>query len=106
MNNSDEERAVANSLKEIVKHTSRRKGTGLSSGLKTRVVRIAPKSRSGAEDIASASSVPRIEHIADPLLNDEPSHEEKLNSLQNTSAVSILSFSQAWLTLRLEISNA
>ncbi|KAK9238080.1 fungal-specific transcription factor domain-containing protein [Lipomyces kononenkoae] len=55
MDHAEKERAVANSLKQIVKHTSRRTMTSKFANKLRPIVRIAPKSSSGSVENSSSS---------------------------------------------------
>ncbi|KAH8589386.1 fungal-specific transcription factor domain-containing protein [Bisporella sp. PMI_857] len=55
MNNKEKEKAVVNSLKEIVKHTSRRKAATQYSKQRDPIIKIAPKSSSVSADNSSTS---------------------------------------------------
>jgi C6 transcription factor Pro1 len=91
MNNGEKKRAVANSLKEIVKHTSRRKATVQHSKHRDPIIRIAPKSSN--HSVESSSSGPRSKSqngVTPPLSDHGASRATAVNILQDESAVSML----------------
>jgi hypothetical protein len=91
MDNGEKERAVANQLKDIVKHTSRRKATNGLSTKRDLIVKIAPKSmRSSVEGSTSDPESNRYRG-ANPLLTPASSEEDELIVLRDSSAVSLLS---------------
>lgn len=94
MKNSENARAVANSLKEIVKHTSRRKDTSQFAKRCDPVIRIAPKSSNAAVENSTVGpgldSQYGITLPVSPQLDQRPSNEYRLNMLQDTFDVSIL----------------
>jgi hypothetical protein len=90
MNNGEKERAVANSLKEIVKHTSRRKATTLFSKQRDPIIRIAPKSSNGFLENSSSGPGSSRQHGVNPPLDYGSSQEDGVNMLQDGPAVSML----------------
>jgi hypothetical protein len=62
MDNGDNERAVTNSLKEIVKYTSKRKGAARVSKHRSSAIRIAPKSSESSREDSSSSPRPGLRH--------------------------------------------
>jgi C6 transcription factor Pro1 len=106
MNNGEKERAVANSLKEIVKHTSRRKATIQFSKQRDPIIRIAPKSSNGSVENSSNGSVENSsngsvensssgpgssrQHGVTPPLDHGLSQEDGVNMPLDGSAVSML----------------
>lgn len=90
MNNGEKERAVANSLKEIVKHTSRRKATTQFSKQRDPIIRIAPKLSNGSVENSTSSPGSSRQHGVTPPLNHESSQEDGVNMLQDESTVSML----------------
>ncbi|RDW87251.1 hypothetical protein BP5796_02945 [Coleophoma crateriformis] len=86
MDNGEKERVVANNIKQIVKHTSRRKAGTQALG-QGDVVRIAPRSLAGASDNSSSNSGPssrsQDKSIEEPetlqngsVLSSSPEHKE------------------------------
>ncbi len=94
MDNGERERAVANSLKEIVKHTSRRKATTQFSKQRDPVARIAPKYSNGSVENSYSGPESNHQHGVTPPLDHGPSKEDGANMLQDGSAVSMLIFRQ------------
>ena len=90
MDNGENERAVANSLKEIVRHTSRRKATTQFSTQRDPVIRIAPKSSNGSVENSSSGPWSSRQHGVTPPLDHGSSQEDGVNMLQDGSAVSML----------------
>lgn len=84
----DEERAVANSIKEIVKFTSRRKGASLSSGQGIPVARIAPKPLKDAGEELDISNVTDLQQTAEPALKEKSQPETSPDPSQDVSTVS------------------
>ena len=95
MDSGEKERAVANSLKEIVKHTSRRKATTQLPKQRGSIIRIARKSSNGSiTNSSSGSGSSRPHGLTLPLDNGSP-QEDALGVLQDGSAVSIFTLRQA-----------
>jgi hypothetical protein len=96
MNDPEQERAVANSLKEIVKHTSRHKTTRQSSKQRTSALIIAPKPLDGW---AVSSSISGSEASRNPItthdMNHQSSREEGGHMLRGGPRVSMLIFYQS-----------
>ena len=90
MDNGEKERAVVNSLKEIVRHTSRRKATTQFSTQRDPVIRIAPKPSNGSMEYSSSDPGSSRQHVITPLLDHGSSQEDGVNMLQDESAVSML----------------
>ena len=63
MTNGEEEQAILNSLKQIVKHTSRRKASSQSSSERTIPTRIAPKERD-VPDLVSSVPVSSTQNLS------------------------------------------
>jgi len=59
MDNGEKEKAIANELKEIVKHTSRRKDTAKSTKRHESVSKLVPKSTNSE----NSSSIPELNHL-------------------------------------------
>jgi C6 transcription factor Pro1 len=71
MDNGEKERVIVNSLKDIVKHTSRRRATAQVSTQRDPVIRIAPKSSNGPVEISSSHPDSRSHHrVYTPLDSD------------------------------------
>jgi hypothetical protein len=67
MDNGERERTVANGIKETIKHTSRRKTTTRIATQRDPILRIAPKSTSGAVDNSSSSTgASTQDHVTPP----------------------------------------
>jgi hypothetical protein len=90
MDNGEKERAVANSLKETVKHTSRRKPTTQISSQHDPVIRIAPKSLNSTVDFSSHDYGSSRRHGVIPTSNHMSSQEDRVGTFQNEPAVSML----------------
>jgi hypothetical protein len=88
MNDSEKERAVANSLKEIVKHTSRRKGTTKLTKKRDSIIRIAPKSTNGS--VENSFSCPRSNSQHEVTPPSDQSQEYGVKVQQNGSSVSMV----------------
>ena len=90
MDNGEKERAVANSLKEIVKHTSRHKATTRLSKQRDPVTRIAPKPSSVSVENSVSGPESRGQRSVPPPLDHGSSQEDAINMLQGGSVVSTL----------------
>ena len=95
MDNGEEERAVVDSLKQIVKHTSRRKTANKSLKQREAVVTLAPKAANlSAEDSSSGTG-------SSPQFDDSPPsdygslQENGVSILQGGSLVSVSIFQYA-----------
>jgi C6 transcription factor Pro1 len=95
MNNGENERAVANSLKEIVKHTSRRKTTTQLSKQRVTNVRLAPKSSDGSIENSSSSPGSSRQLGITPLSDHGSSQGKGVDISKDESAVSLLIICQA-----------
>lgn len=95
MNDPEQERAVANSLKEIVKHTSRHKTALQSSKQRPSTLTIAPKPLDGS---AASFSISGSEASRYPItshdMNSQSSKEEGVHMLRDGPPVSMLIFYQ------------
>jgi C6 transcription factor Pro1 len=86
MNNGVKEREVTNSLKEIVKHTSRRKGAAYMPKQPHVAIKIAPKSSNGSWEDSSAQGSEMQDSDTSPLIDKvSPQFEHS----QSGSAVSV-----------------
>jgi hypothetical protein len=91
MNNGEKKRAVANSFKEIVKHTSRRKATVQHSKRRDQIIRIAPKASNHSVESSCSDPSPRSPNGITPPLSDQgASRASAVNTLQDESEVSML----------------
>lgn len=92
MDNGEEERAVVDSLKQIVKHTSRRKATNKQSKQRDPIVRIASKvANASVEDSSSGTgSTPQLS-VSAPS-DHGSSHENEVSIPQDGSIVSVSIF--------------
>jgi hypothetical protein len=90
MNNGEKEIAVANSFKDIVKHTSRRKATTLFSKRRDPIIRIALKSSNGSVENSSSGPGSSRQYGVTPPLDYGSSQEDGVNMLQDGPAVSML----------------
>ncbi len=90
MNRGEKERAVANSLKEIVKHTSRRKATTQFSKQRDPIVRIEPKSSNGPVENSSSGPGSGLQHALTPASDQGLSQQDGVNVLQDGSTVRML----------------
>ena len=89
MDNGEREKAVANGIKEIVKHTSRRKiTTQLSSRQQVHVIRIAPNP-SNAPLGSSSGAISNRQHDTPPPSDHGSSQEGGIQEVQDASNVSI-----------------
>jgi hypothetical protein len=93
MNDGEKERAVASSLKEIVKHTSRRKGTTKFPKLRDSIIPIAPKSSNGSMKNASSGPESNSQHEVTPP--SDQSREQGVKVLENGSNVSMLTLASS-----------
>ena len=89
MDNGDEERAVVESLKQIVKHTSRRKATNIPSKQRHSIIRIAPKSASASVQNSSSGTVSSPQLDVSPPSVDGSAQENGVSKLQDGSVVSV-----------------
>ena len=81
MNNGEKKSAVANSLKEIVKHTSRRKATAQHSKHRDPIIRIAPKASNNSVESSSSDPGSRSQNGILPHCQTMQHHER----VQSTS---------------------
>jgi hypothetical protein len=86
MDSGENEKAVANSLKEIVKHTSRYKAAARISKTRDSVIKIAPKSSTEAQE-RSPCPRPGNQHDTTPLEEIDFSQKNFNNLLHNTITV-------------------
>ena len=95
MNNVEKGKAVANSLKEIVKHTSRRKAITQFAKPRDTVIRLAPKPSNSS--MGSSTSGQDSSHQNDVAPPSDPglSQKDGDNVPQDGSAVSISSSCEA-----------
>jgi len=92
MDNGEEERAVLDSFKQIVKHTSRRKATNKLSKQRDPIIRIAPKSASASVE-SSSSGTESTPQLGVGLPSGHGSAQEnEVSMLQDGSAVSVSIF--------------
>ena len=91
MDNGEKEKAVANGIKDIVKHTSRRKGTGQTQIPRNReaIIRIAP--RLPNDSVATAAVPVASVQQATPPSDHGSSSEDGAQGTQAASSVSIFS---------------
>jgi C6 transcription factor Pro1 len=87
MDNGEKEKAVANGIKEIVKHTSRRKTTTQTSKPRESITRIAPKLTNGSLE-SSSVPVTKLQQATPP--SDHGSSFEGAKEMQDGSTVSLL----------------
>ncbi len=93
MDNGEGERAVVDSLKQIVKHTSRRKAADKASKQRDPTIRIAPKSASASvENSSSSGTGSRAQLGVSPPSDHESSQENEVPMLQDESVVSVSIF--------------
>lgn len=93
MDNGEGERAVVDSLKQIVKHTSRRKAADKASKQRDPTIRIAPKSASASvENSSSSGTGSRAQLGISPPSDHESSQENEVPMLQDESVVSVSIF--------------
>ncbi|CAM1509906.1 Fc.00g002410.m01.CDS01 [Cosmosporella sp. VM-42] len=85
MDSSERERAVASSIKEIVKHTSRRKATIHLSSQRAPILSIAPKSLNNHGELPSSGSGASSEHSLNPISDPRTSQEDGINLSQDRS---------------------
>ena len=90
MNDGEKERAVTNSLKEIVKHTSRRKAATNVSKQRDPIIRIAPKSSNGSVEDSASGFASSHQYDITPPSDHGSSQEDGVYMLQDGSAVSML----------------
>lgn len=90
MDNGEREKAVANGIKEIVKHTSRRKiTTQLSSRQQDHVIRIAPNPSTVPLRSSSSGAISNRQHDTPPPSDHDSSQEGGIQEVQDASNVSI-----------------
>jgi hypothetical protein len=90
MDNGEREKAVANGIKEIVKHTSRRKiTTQLSSRQQDHVIRIAPNPSNVPLGSSSSGAISNRQHDTPPPSDHGSSQEGGIQEVQDASNVSI-----------------
>jgi len=97
MDNGEEERAVVDSLKQIVKHTSRRKATDKVPKQRDPIIRIAPKSASASVEDSSSGTGPRPQlGVSPPPDHGSSLHvENEVSMLPDGSVVSVSIFQEA-----------
>jgi len=95
MDNGEREKAISNSLKEIVKHTSRRKNKPQNSRQHDSIARIAPRPLNGTVEVLSSGPVSNRQHGLAPLSDHGSSQQHGSNVPQTASGVSILKLWQA-----------
>ena len=95
MDNGEEERAVVDSLKQIVKHTSRRKATNKPLKQRDPIIRIAPKSASASVENSSSGTGSNPQLGVSPPSDHGSSQENGVFMLQDGSVVSVSIFQQA-----------
>jgi C6 transcription factor Pro1 len=89
MDNGEREKAVANSIKEIVKHTSRRKiMTQLSSRQQDHVIRIAPNPSNVPLGSSSSGAISNRQLDTPPPSDHGSSQEGGIQEVQDASNVS------------------
>jgi C6 transcription factor Pro1 len=88
MDNGERERAVANGIKEIVKHMSRRKPATQPARQRDRVVRIAPNPSNGSVETPSIPASNR-QHDTPPPSDHGSLQEGAAQVVQNEPAVSL-----------------
>ncbi|KAK7425544.1 hypothetical protein QQZ08_007985 [Neonectria magnoliae] len=80
MNGGEEEKAVVKSLKQIVKHTSRRKAAPQVSGPSAPPVMIAPKISKPSSDLG-----PSLPHVLSLAMDSASSQEDGTSGVENGS---------------------
>ncbi|MCJ1384496.1 hypothetical protein MMC17_007613 [Xylographa soralifera] len=85
MGNDEEERAIVNSLKQTVKHTSRRKAANKPSKHRDPIIRIAPKSASDCLENSSSGPGSSPQLGVSPPLDHGLSQENGVSMLQDGS---------------------
>lgn len=88
MDNGEEERAVIDSFKQIVKHTSRHKATNRPSKQRDPMIRIVPKSASASLGDSSSRIEPRAQLGLSPPSDHGISRGNGDSTLQDGSVVS------------------
>jgi hypothetical protein len=83
MDNGERERAVANNIKEIVKHTSRRKATTQHPRQRDHVIRIAPIPSTAPEESSSSGPASNRQHDTPPPSDHGSFQEEGVQSMQD-----------------------
>lgn len=87
MDGGERERAVTNDMKEIVKHTSRRKSTTQASRQRDQLIRIAPNSNVSLE--TTSGSVSNLHHETRPSSDHGSSQEDGVQVAQDPASVSL-----------------
>ncbi|KAE9365024.1 hypothetical protein N431DRAFT_354061 [Stipitochalara longipes BDJ] len=82
MDNGERERAVANGIKEIVKHTSRRKTITQHSRQRDHVIRIAPSISNASEESSLSGPVSNRQHDTPPPSDHGSSQEDGIQVMQ------------------------
>lgn len=90
-----EERAVVDSLKQIVKHTSRSKATNKPSKQRDPIIRIAPKSASASVENPSSGTGLSPQLDVGPPSDHGSSQQNRVSMLQDGSVVSVSTFQPA-----------
>jgi hypothetical protein len=80
MDGGEKEKAVANSLKEIVKHTSRRK-TATQSKQSLHSIKIAPKPKNGPTENSTSDSGSSQKDSVTPRLDYGPSRDDIIDDV-------------------------
>jgi hypothetical protein len=86
LDGGERERAVMNDMKEIVKHTSRRKSTTQPSRQRDQLIRIAPNSSASFE--SSSGSVSNRHNDTPPSSDHGSSQEDGVQLVQDPASVS------------------
>jgi C6 transcription factor Pro1 len=89
MDNGEKERAMTNSLKQIVKHTSRRKATTQLSKQRDPVVTIAPKSSHKPLEAPSNRLDTNPQHDLTPSSDHDLIQDDVFKVLKDGSTVSM-----------------
>ena len=95
MDNGEEERAVVDRLKQIVKRTSRRKAATEPSKQLDSIIKIAPKSAHASMEKSSPDTHSSSQLNVGSSTNNGPSQENTFPALQNGSAVRMAISQQA-----------
>ena len=98
MDNGEKEKAVANGIKEIVKHTSRRKPTTQLPRQRDQPIGIAPNSN-GSMESSSSHPASNRQHDTPPPSDHGSSQEDGVQVVQEGSTVSLLVVYQWYLIL-------
>ena len=82
MDSGERERAVANGIKEIVKHTSRRKATAQHPRQRDHVIRIAPNLSNASEESSSSGPVSNRQQDTPPSSDHSSLQEDGVQVMQ------------------------